>query len=187
MPSKGKIMNTEKQKLENVLGSEELRLFNTAIGTGTLTSFKLDDVRYGKIIIMSDADVDGYHIRTLWLTYIYRYMRPLISNGMLYLAQPPLYKVYKQTKKGEVHKYAYSDDDLEVLKKEFGQNYNIQRFKGLGEMNPDQLWETTLNPETRTLLRVTIDDAARAERMVSLLMGDVVEPRKNYIYKHAEF
>lgn len=187
MPSKGKIMNTEKQKLENVLGSEELRLFNTAIGTGTLNNFKLEDVKYGKIIIMSDADVDGYHIRTLWLTYIYRYMKPLISNGMLYLAQPPLYKLYKNTKKGQVHKYAYSDDELEATKKEFGAGYNIQRFKGLGEMNPDQLWETTLNPETRTLLRVTIDDAARAERMVSLLMGDVVEPRKNYIYKHAEF
>jgi len=187
MPSKGKIMNTEKQKLENVLGSEELRLFNTAIGTGTLTNFKLEDVKYGKIIIMSDADVDGYHIRTLWLTYIYRYMKPLIMSGMLYLAQPPLYKVYKTGKKGTVQRYAYSDDELEAAKKEIGSGFNIQRFKGLGEMNPDQLWETTLNPETRTLIRVTIDDAARAERMVSLLMGDVVEPRKNYIYKYAEF
>ncbi|MBR0575638.1 type IIA DNA topoisomerase subunit B [Proteiniclasticum sp. BAD-10] len=187
MPSRGKIMNTEKQKLENVLSSEELKIFNTAIGTGTLTNFKLEDVRYGKIIIMSDADVDGYHIRTLWMTYIYRYMRPLISNGMLYLAQPPLYKVSKSTKKGMVQKYAYSDEELDAVKKEIGSGYQIQRFKGLGEMNPDQLWDTTLNPESRTLLRVTIDDAARAERMVSLLMGDVVEPRKNYIYKHAEF
>lgn len=187
MPSKGKIMNTEKQKLENVLGSEELKLFNIAIGTGTLKNFNLDDVKYGKIIIMSDADVDGYHIRTLWMTYIFRYMKPLISAGMFYLAQPPLYKVYKVTKKGETHKYVYSDEELDAAKKEIGTGYNIQRFKGLGEMNPDQLWETTLNPETRTLLRVTIDDAARAERMVSLLMGDVVEPRKKYIYKHAEF
>ncbi len=187
MPSKGKIMNTEKQKLENVLGSEELRLFNAALGTGTLQNFKMEDVRYGKIIIMSDADVDGYHIRTLWMTYIYRYMKPLITQGMLFLAQPPLYKVYKHTKKGEIHQYAYSDDELDRIKKEFKTGFNIQRFKGLGEMNPDQLWETTLNPATRTLLRVTIDDGARAERMVSLLMGDVVEPRKKYIYKHAEF
>ena len=187
MPSKGKIMNTEKQKLENVLASEELKIFNTAIGTGTLDNYKEEDLKYDKIIIMSDADVDGYHIRTLWMTYIYRYMRPLIANGHLYLAQPPLYKVYKNTKKGEVQKYAYSDDELEQVKKEIGKGALIQRYKGLGEMNPDQLWETTLNPESRTLLQVTIEDAAKAERMISLLMGDVVEPRKKYMYKYAEF
>ena len=187
MPSKGKIMNTEKQKLENVLASEELRIFNAAIGTGTLDNYNEDDLKYNKIIIMSDADVDGYHIRTLWMTYIYRYMRPLIANGHLYIAQPPLYKVYKNTKKGEVQKYAYSDDELEQVKKEIGKGALIQRYKGLGEMNPDQLWETTLNPETRTLLQVTIEDAAKAERMISLLMGDVVEPRKKYMYKYAEF
>ena len=187
MPSKGKIMNTEKQKLENVLASEELKIFNTAVGTGTLDNYKEEDLKYDKIIIMSDADVDGYHIRTLWMTYIYRYMRPLIANGHLYLAQPPLYKVYKETKGKSVVKYAYSDEDLEKVKKEVGKGALIQRYKGLGEMNPDQLWETTLNPETRTLLRVTIDDAAKAEKMVSLLMGDVVEPRKNYMYKYGEF
>ncbi|MDU2702989.1 MAG: DNA topoisomerase IV subunit B, partial [Clostridium sp.] len=176
MPSKGKIMNTEKQKLENVLASEELKIFNAAVGTGTLDNYNEDDLKYNKIIIMSDADVDGYHIRTLWMTYIYRYMRPLIANGHLYLAQPPLYKVYKHTKKGEVQKYAYSDDELEQVKKEIGKGALIQRYKGLGEMNPDQLWETTLNPESRTLLQVTIEDAAKAERMISLLMGDVVEP-----------
>ena len=186
MPSKGKIMNTEKQKLENVLASEELKIF-AAVGTGTLDNYNEDDLKYNKIIIMSDADVDGYHIRTLWMTYIYRYMRPLIANGHLYLAQPPLYKVYKHTKKGEVQKYAYSDDELEQVKKEIGKGALIQRYKGLGEMNPDQLWETTLNPESRTLLQVTIEDAAKAERMISLLMGDVVEPRKKYMYKYAEF
>ena len=187
MPSKGKIMNTEKQKIENVLASEELRIFNTAIGTGTLDNYKEEDLKYNKIIIMSDAGVDGFHIRTLWMTYIYRYMRPLIANGHLYLAQPPLYKVYKSSKGMDKVVYAYSDEELESAKKELGKGALIQRFKGLGEMNPDQLWETTLNPETRTLIQVTIDDAAKAEKMVSLLMGDIVEPRKNYMYKYAEF
>ncbi len=187
MPSKGKIMNTEKQKLENVLASEELRIFNAAIGTGILDNYKEEELKYGKIIILSDADVDGYHIRTLWITYAYRYMRQLIQNGHLYLAMPPLYKVYKNTKNGEIKKYAYSDEELELAKKEIGKGALIQRYKGLGEMNPNQLWDTTLNPETRTLQRVTIEDAAKAEKMISLLMGDVVEPRRNYMYKYAEF
>lgn len=187
MPSKGKIMNTEKQKLENVLASEELKIFNTAVGTGTLDNYNEDDLRYNKIIIMSDADVDGYHIRTLWMTYIYRYMRPLIANGHLYLAQPPLYKVYKKVKGKEVSEYAYSDEDLDEVKERIGKGALIQRYKGLGEMNPDQLWDTTLNPETRTLFQVTIDDAAKAEKMVSLLMGDIVEPRRKYMYKYGEF
>lgn len=187
MPSKGKIMNTEKQKLENVLASEELKLFNTAIGTGVLENYNENDLKYNKIIILSDADVDGYHIRTLWMTYIYRYMRSLITNGHLYIALPPLYKVYKNGKSGEIQKYAYSDDELVSVKKEIGKGALIQRYKGLGEMNPDQLWDTTLNPETRTLQQVTIEDAAKAEKMISLLMGDVVEPRRNYMYKYAEF
>ncbi|MGY0372218.1 DNA gyrase/topoisomerase IV subunit B [Clostridium sp. JNZ J1-5] len=187
MPSKGKIMNTEKQKLENVLASEELKLFNTAIGTGVLENYNENDLKYNKIIILSDADVDGYHIRTLWMTYIYRYMRSLITNGHLYIALPPLYKVYKNGKNGEIQKYAYSDDELLSVKKEIGKGALIQRYKGLGEMNPDQLWDTTLNPETRTLQQVTIEDAAKAEKMISLLMGDVVEPRRNYMYKYAEF
>lgn len=121
------------------------------------------------------------------MTYIYRYMRPLIANGHLYLAQPPLYKVAKSGKGKDKILYAYSDDELEEVKKKVGKGATIQRFKGLGEMNPDQLWETTLNPETRTLVQVTIEDAAKAEKMVSLLMGDVVQPRKNYMYKYAEF
>ncbi|MBU3202149.1 type IIA DNA topoisomerase subunit B [Clostridium estertheticum] len=187
MPSKGKIMNTEKQKLENVLASEELKIFNTAIGTGVLENYSEKELKYGKIIILSDADVDGYHIRTLWMTFIYRYMRPLIANGHLYMGMPPLYKVYKASKNGEVAKYAYSDEQLEETKKEIGKGALIQRYKGLGEMNPDQLWETTLNPITRTLQQVTIEDAAKAEKMVSLLMGDVVAPRKSYMYKYAEF
>ncbi len=187
MPSKGKIMNTEKQKLENVLASEELKIFNTAVGTGTLENYKEEELKYDKIIILSDADVDGYHIRTLWMTYIYRYMRPLITNGHLFIGQPPLYKVYKTGKKGEIHRYAYSDEELNAAKKEIGKGSLIQRYKGLGEMNPDQLWDTTLNPETRVLHRVTIEDAAKAEKMVSLLMGDIVEPRKIYMYKYAEF
>lgn len=187
MPSKGKIMNTEKQKLENVLASEELKIFTAAVGTGVLDNYKEDNLKYDKIIIMSDADVDGYHIRTLWMTYIYRYMRPLIANGHLYIALPPLYKVYKENKNKEMVKYAYSDEELSSVKKQVGKGALIQRYKGLGEMNPDQLWETTLNPETRTLQRVTIEDASKAEKMVSLLMGDVVEPRKNYMYKYAEF
>ncbi|GAA0115812.1 DNA gyrase/topoisomerase IV subunit B [Clostridium senegalense] len=187
MPSKGKIMNTEKQKLENVIASEELKIFNTAIGTGILDSYKEENLKYDKIIILSDADVDGYHIRTLWMTYIYRYMRQLIQNGHLYIALPPLYKVYKSVKNKEQSIYVYNDEKLEEAKKKIGKGALIQRYKGLGEMNPDQLWNTTLNPETRTLQRVTIEDAAKAEKMISLLMGDVVEPRKNYMYKYAEF
>ena len=187
MPSKGKIMNTEKQNVENVLASEELKIFNTAVGTGVLKNCNVDEMNYGKIIIMSDADVDGFHIRTLWMTYIYRYMRPIITSGRLYLAQPPLYKVYKTVKGKEVFEYAYDDDALEKLKKKMGPKAQIQRYKGLGEMNPEQLWDTTLNPETRTLIRVTIEDAAKAEKMVSLLMGDVVAPRKEYLYKYADF
>ena len=187
MPSKGKIMNTEKQKLESVIGSEELKIFNTAIGTGVLENYNEKYLKYNKIIIMSDADVDGYHIRTLWMTYIYRYMKPLIANGHLYLAMPPLYKVYKVDKKGEKALYAYSDDELPAVKKEIGKGFLIQRYKGLGEMNADQLWETTLNPSTRTLQQVNIEDAAKAEKMVSLLMGDIVGPRKAYLYKYAQF
>ncbi|MDD3225049.1 MAG: DNA topoisomerase IV subunit B [Clostridium sp.] len=187
MPSKGKIMNTEKQKLENVLASEELKIFTAAIGTGVLQNYNEKNLKYNKIIVMSDADVDGYHIRTLWMTYIYRYLRPLISNGHLYIAQPPLYKVYKSSSKKDIVKYAYSDEQLPSVKKEVGKGALIQRYKGLGEMNPDQLWETTLNPETRTLQKVTIEDASKAEKMVSLLMGDVVEPRKKYMYKYAQF
>lgn len=187
MPSKGKIMNTEKQKLENVLGSEELKIFNTAIGTGVLENYNEKDLKYSKVIVLSDADVDGYHIRTLWMTYIYRYMRPLITNGHLYIAIPPLYKVYKNVKGQEKLIYCYNEEQLYKAKVKIGKGALVQRYKGLGEMNPEQLWETTLNPETRILQKITIEDGAKAEKMVSLLMGDVVEPRKKYLYKYAEF
>ena len=173
MPSKGKIMNTEKQKLENVLGSEELRLFNTAIGTGTLTSFKLEDVKYGKIIIMSDADVDGYHIRTLWLTYIYRYMRPLIhKRHALSCPAAPLQGLQDRKEGHDVQRYAYSDEELDAAKKEIGSGFNIQRFKGPRRDESGPAVGDDLKPGGRgTLLRVTIDDAARAERMVSASHG----------------
>ena len=146
-----------------------------------------EDLKYNKIIILSDADVDGYHIRALWMTYIYRYMRQLISNGHLYIALPPLYKVYRSVRGKDVTKYAYSDEQLLGAKKEIGSGALVQRYKGLGEMNPDQLWQTTLNPESRTLQQITIEDAVKAEKMISLLMGDVVAPRKKYMYKYAQF
>ncbi len=188
MPSRGKIMNTEKQSIESVLSSEELKIFSSCLGTGILDNFKEEDLKYHKIIILSDADVDGYHIKTLWMTYIFRYMRPLVANGHLYLAQPPLYKVYKDGKNGKNGDiYVYNDFDLQKAKRKIGKNCQIQRYKGLGEMNPEQLWDTTMNPETRNLIQITIEDAAKAEKMVSLLMGDVVEPRRKYMYKYAEF
>ncbi len=169
MPSKGKIMNTEKQKLENVLASEELKIFNTAIGTGTLDNYKEEDLKYDKIIIMSDADVDGFHIRTLWMTYIYRYMRPLIANGHLYLAQPPLYKVYKTTKGKEVSKYAYSDEELEKVKKEIGKGALIQRYKGLRRNESRSIWDTTLNPETRTFSKLLLKMLQRQKKWYHFL------------------
>lgn len=184
LPLKGKIMNVEKARLDKMLGSDEIKAMITAFGCGIGNDFDISKLRYGRIVIMTDADVDGAHIRTLLLTFFYRYMRPLVDNGNIFIAQPPLYKV----KKGKVEKYAYNDKELDNVLNEIGRSgYTLQRYKGLGEMNPDQLWDTTLNPETRTLFQVTIEDAAKAEKMVSLLMGDVVEPRKNYMYKYAEF
>ena len=151
-----------------------------------LDNYKEEDLKYDKIIIMSDADVDGYHIRTLWMTYIYRYMKPLIANGHLYLAQPPLYKVYKEGKGKSVIKYAYSDDELEKTKKEVGKGALIQRYKGLGEMNASQLWDTTMNPEDRILLKVNVEDAMAADEIFTILMGEKVEPRKEFIQQNAK-
>ena len=184
LPLRGKILNVEKSRLDRILSSDEIKNMITAFGCGIGNDFDLEKARYHKIVIMTDADVDGAHIRTLLLTFFFRYMRPLIDNGYVYIAQPPLYKVKKQKKEY----YVYSDKQLEALLGEIGKNgIELQRYKGLGEMNPEQLWETTMNPETRTLLQVTIDDATEADRIFSMLMGDKVGPRKEFIEENAEF
>lgn len=183
LPLRGKIMNVEKARLDKILDYEEIRAMIAAFGTGIGKDFDLEKLRYGKIIIMTDADVDGAHIRTLLLTFFYRYMRKLIENGNVYIAQPPLYKVSK----GKSEYYAYSDEELEKLLNEVGRgNYSIQRYKGLGEMNPEQLWETTMNPENRILLRVSIEDAKAADEIFTTLMGDKVKPRRDFIERNAK-
>ncbi len=183
LPLKGKILNVEKARLEKALANEEIRTIITAIGAGMGEECDPSKARYGKIIIMTDADVDGAHIRTLLLTLFYRLMKPLVEQGFLYIAQPPLYRVQK----GKKEWYLYSDEELEALKKEIGTDgIRIQRYKGLGEMNPEQLWETTMDPKRRILKRVTIEDAAEAERLFSILMGDKVEPRRQFIEENAK-
>lgn len=187
LPLKGKPMNPEKCKLADILKNDEYRTIIHAIGARVGAEFTIDDSNYAKIIIMTDADTDGAHIQVLLLTFFYRYMKPLIDCGKVYLAQPPLYKIsYKQAKKAHLY-YAWTDEQLNMYKNKFGQNIEIQRYKGLGEMNPDQLWETTMNPDTRTLLQVQIEDAAKAERRISTLMGDKVEPRKRWIVENVDF
>ena len=182
LPLRGKILNVEKARLDKILNNEEIRIMITAFGNGIAEDFDLEKSRYGKIIIMTDADVDGAHIRTLLLTFFYRYMKPLIEAGRIYIAQPPLYLV----KKGRESWYLYSDDEMSKLLARIGRdNINVQRYKGLGEMNPDQLWETTMNPEGRTILRVELGDALAADEMFSILMGDKVEPRRKFIEDHA--
>ncbi|MGF7060725.1 DNA topoisomerase (ATP-hydrolyzing) subunit B [Brassicibacter mesophilus] len=182
LPLKGKIMNVEKARLDKILGFEEIKAMITAFGCGIGDDFDLEKIRYGKIVIMTDADVDGAHIRTLLLTFFYRYMRPLVDNGHVYIAQPPLYKV----KKGKAEKYAYNDKELENILNEIGRTgYSIQRYKGLGEMNPEQLWDTTMNPETRTMLQVNIEDAVAADEIFTTLMGDKVKPRREFIEENA--
>ena len=182
LPLRGKILNVEKARLDKILNNEEIRIMITAFGNGIAEDFDLEKSRYGKIIIMTDADVDGAHIRTLLLTFFYRYMKPLIEAGRIYIAQPPLYLV----KKGRESWYLYSDDEMAKLLARIGKdNINVQRYKGLGEMNPDQLWETTMNPEGRTILQVELGDALAADEMFSILMGDKVEPRRKFIEDHA--
>ena len=182
LPLKGKILNVEKARLNRILANEEITAIITALGTGIGDEeFDLEKTRYHRVIIMADADVDGAHIRTLVLTLFYRYLPQIIEAGYLYVAQPPLYKITQSGKS----RYAYTDQSLKTILKDYKKEPNIQRFKGLGEMNPDQLWETTMDPETRTLLQVTIPDAVAAELMFSTLMGERVEPRKEYIQKHA--
>lgn len=187
LPLKGKPMNPEKAKLADILKNDEYRAIITAIGAGIGSEFDVQESNYNKIIIMTDADTDGAHIQVLLLTFFYRYMKPLVDQGKVYIAQPPLYKVSKRSGKKPVVHYAWTDEQLQVLAKEMGKSYELQRYKGLGEMNPDQLWETTMNPETRTLLQVQIEDAAKAERRVSTLMGDKVDPRKRWIIENVDF
>lgn len=183
LPLRGKILNVEKARLDKILSNEEIRSMITAFGNGIGDEFDLSKSRYGKIIIMTDADVDGAHIRTLLLTFFYRYMKQLIENGRVYIAQPPLYLI----KKGKQHWYTYSDEEMDTLLNEIGRDgISVQRYKGLGEMNPEQLWETTMNPEDRTILQVHMEDAIAADEMFSILMGDKVEPRRKFIEQHAK-
>ena len=185
LPLRGKILNTERARLDKILGNNEVRALISALGTGIGDNFDLTGLRYGRIIIMTDADVDGSHIRTLLLTFFFRYMPSLIDDGHLYIAQPPLYRL---AYKNQVH-YAYADADKDKLLKTMGvsaDKVSLQRYKGLGEMNPTQLWETTMNPENRTLLQVNVDDAAEADRTFDMLMGDAVDPRKRFITTHSK-
>ncbi|MCL6661529.1 MULTISPECIES: DNA topoisomerase IV subunit B [Paenibacillus] len=187
LPLKGKPLNPEKSKLADILKNEEYRAITAAIGAGIGTEFAVEDSNYSKIIIMTDADTDGAHIQVLLLTFFYRYMKPLIDAGKVYIAQPPLYKLTRKSGKLATVRYAWTDEELANYMKEFGNNVELQRYKGLGEMNPDQLWETTMNPETRAMLKVQIVDAAKAERRVSTLMGDKVDPRKRWIVENVDF
>lgn len=190
LPLWGKMLNVEKARADKIYGNDKLNPVIVAIGAGIGPEFDVTKIRYGKVIIMADADVDGAHIRTLLLTFFFRYMRPLIENGNVYLAQPPLYKL---SKRGMEDKYCYTDEDLEVAYKELEEKgisrdtLSLQRYKGLGEMNPEQLWETTMNPETRTLVKVTMDDAIKADEIFTLLMGDEVEPRRQFIQANAKY
>ncbi len=184
LPLKGKILNVEKARIDRILANTEIRTIITALGTGIEEDFNLENARYGKVILMTDADVDGAHIRTLLLTLFFRYMKPLIRHGKVYIAQPPLYLV----KKGKEEVYTYSEEEKNAATKRLGKKgVSLQRYKGLGEMNPDQLWDTTMNPETRTLMQVTLEDAVAADRTFTLLMGDAVEPRRHFIETNAQY
>ncbi|MCV3314930.1 DNA topoisomerase IV subunit B [Pediococcus ethanolidurans] len=187
LPLRGKVLNTEKAKLDDVMKNEEISTMIYTIGAGVGAEFKIEDRNYDKIIIMTDADTDGAHIQILLLTFLYKYMRPMIDQGHIYIALPPLYRLQKGKGKKLKTVYAWTDEELDKASKEIGRGFALQRYKGLGEMNADQLWETTMNPETRTLVRVRIDDAALAERRVTTLMGDKVEPRRNWIEDNVEF
>lgn len=183
LPLWGKMLNVEKARLDKVYGNEKLMPVVTALGCGLGDEFDITKLRYGKIIIMADADVDGSHIRTLLLTFFFRFMRPLVEQGHIYLAQPPLYRITK----GKKHRYAFSDEQRDAIMAELGSNYDIQRYKGLGEMDSEQLWETTMDPERRTMLRVEVEDAATADEIFTVLMGDKVEPRREFIEENARY
>src|SRR5699024_7992640 len=184
---RGKVTNTEKAKLEDILKNEEISTIIHTIGAGVGGDFTLEDVQYDTIIIMTDADTDGAHIQVLLLTFFYRYMRELVEAGKVYIALPPLYKIAKGKGKKEKVIYAREEEELEEAIKEFKSGYMIQRYKGLGDMHAGQLWETTMNPETRTLVRVTLDNVSQAERRVTTLMGDKVSPRRTWIEDNVEF
>lgn len=187
LPLRGKVINTEKAGLGEILKNEEIATMINTIGAGVGADFDAEDSNYAKIIIMTDADTDGAHIQVLLLTFFYRYMKDLITSGRVFIALPPLYKVSRKNGKQDIIRYAWDEKELEEAKKEVGRGYMIQRYKGLGEMNADQLWETTMNPETRTLIQVDIEDAALAERHVSILMGDKVAPRREWIENNVQF
>lgn len=187
LPLRGKVINTEKASLSDILKNEEINTIIYTIGAGVGNDFNIEDCNYDKIVIMTDADTDGAHIQVLLLTFFYRYMKPLIEAGKVYLALPPLFKISKGTGKKQAVEYAWTEKELEEKIKKVGKGYLLQRYKGLGEMNADQLWETTMNPDTRTLIRLVIDDKAQAERRVSTLMGNKVEPRRKWIESHVEF
>ena len=183
LPLRGKPLNAEKKRIDQVLNNEEFRSLITALGTNIDESFSLNGLKYYKVIILSDADQDGAHIRAILLTFFYRYMRELITAGHVYIGMPPLYKIQR----GNKVQYAYDDAELAKLTKGSAKGYTLQRYKGLGEMNPEQLWETTMDPANRKLMKVTIEDGAQAERLVTILMGDKVEPRREYISQYADF
>ena len=183
LPLRGKILNVEKARQHKIYENAEIRSMITAFGCGVMDEVDTSKLRYHKIVIMTDADVDGAHIRTLLLTFFYRYLKPIIEEGYVYIAQPPLYKVQK----GNAVRYAYTDRQLEEIKSQMGDKLSIQRYKGLGEMNPEQLWETTMDPKNRTLIRVNVDDAEAADQAFSMLMGEEVEPRRNFIIENAHF
>ena len=182
LPLRGKPLNAEKKRIDQVLANEEIRTIISALGAGIGDSFNVDNLKYHKVVILSDADQDGMHIRCILLTFFYRYMRELITQGHVYIGMPPLYRISKKDKT----EYLYTDEELEKKKKEYGKA-EIQRYKGLGEMNAEQLWQTTLDPERREMIQVTIEEAAEAELLVSTLMGDAVDLRKAYIVEHANF
>jgi len=184
LPLKGKILNVEKARIDRILSNDEIRALITALGTGITEDFDATQLRYNKVIIMTDADIDGAHIRTLILTFFFRYMKELIEQGRIYIAQPPLYRVQK----GKAEQYAYSDEERDRITTQLGKDsVTVQRYKGLGEMNPDQLWRTTMDPETRTLLAVNLEDGAAADHLFTILMGDAVEPRRDFIQENARY
>ncbi|MBF6625569.1 DNA topoisomerase IV subunit B [Aerococcaceae bacterium zg-BR9] len=187
LPLRGKVINTEKASMQDIMKNEEINTMIYTIGAGVGADFDIESVNYDKVIIMTDADTDGAHIQVLLLTFFYRYMKPLLEAGKVYLAMPPLFKVSRGSGKKQVVEYAWTDEELDAAIKKVGKGYMLQRYKGLGEMNADQLWETTMNPETRILIRVTIDDAAQVERRVTTLMGNKVEPRRKWIEKNVQF